>query len=162
MTRGFDRKQLDDLVAALTQPSAGAELALLAVCLLAAWLLVRLLRGAPRPPGASVLFGDRVVDGVLFPLLALALAFGARIGLEPAIRPAVFSVAIPILLTLVVIRLSARVLKRTLPDAPWVHVLERSIAWLAWIAVALWITGVLPRGLVRRVSRMAGGRYRKA
>lgn len=26
----------------------------------------------------------------------------------------------------------------------------------------VWITGVLPRGLVRRVSRMAGGRYRKA
>jgi small-conductance mechanosensitive channel len=144
MTRGFDRKQLDDLVVALTQPSAAAELAVIAVCLLAAWLLVRLLRGAPRPPGASVLFGDRVVDGVLFPLLALAFAFGARIGLEPAIQPAVFRVAIPVLLTLVMIRLSARVLQRTLPEAPWVRVLERSISWLAWIAVALWVSGVLP------------------
>ena len=144
MTRGFDRREFDELVGALTQPGAVAELAVLAVCLLAAWLVVRLLRGAPKPPGASVLFGDRVVDGVLFPLLALAFAFAARVGLEPTIKPAVFKVAIPILLSLVVIRLSARVLKRTLPGAPWVRVVERSISWLAWIAVVLWVTGVLP------------------
>ena len=52
--------------------------------------------------------------------------------------------ALLILLSLVVIRLSARVLHRTLPAAPWVRVLERSISWLAWIAVVLWVTGVLP------------------
>ena len=144
MKRGFDRREFDELVAALTRPGAAAELALLAVCLLAAWLVVRLLRGAPQPPGASILFGDRVIDGVLFPLLALAFAFAAQLGLAPAIKPAVFRVAIPILLSLVVIRLSARVLQRTLPAAPWVRVLERSISWLAWIAVVLWVTGVLP------------------
>ena len=115
MTRGFDRREFDELVAALTRPGAAAELALLAVCLLAAWLVVRLLRGAPQPPGASILFGDRVIDGVLFPLLALAFAFAAQAGLVPAIKPAVFRVAIPILLSLVIIRLSARVLQRTLP-----------------------------------------------
>ena len=144
MTGGFDRRQFDELVVALTQPDAAAELAVVAVCLLAAWLVVRLLRGAPKPPGASILFGDRVVDGVLFPLLALAFAFAARVGLEPMIRPAVFKVAIPILLSLVVIRLSARVLHRSLPAAPWVRAVERSISWLAWIAVVLWVTGVLP------------------
>jgi len=44
----------------------------------------------------------------------------------------------------VVIRLSARVLSVTFPQARWVRILERSISWLAWIAVVLWITGVLP------------------
>ena len=144
MTSGFDRREFDELVLALTRPGAAAELAVLAVCLLAAWLVVRLLRGAPQPGAQSVLFGERVIDGVLFPLFALGFAFGARVGLEPSIKPAVFKVAIPILLSLVVIRLSARVLKRTLPDAPWVRVLERSISWLAWLAVVLWVTGVLP------------------
>ena len=144
MTQGFDRREFDALVAALTGPGAAVEVAVLGVCLLAAWLVVRLLRGAPRPPGASILFGDRVLDGVLFPLLALAFAFGAQVGLEPAIKPAVFRVAIPVLLSLVVIRLSARVLQRTMPGVRWVRVLERTISWLAWIAVALWLTGVLP------------------
>ena len=144
MTGGFDRRPFDELVVALMQVDAATELAVLAVCLLAAWLVVRLLRGAPKPSGASILFGDRVVDGVLFPLLALAFAFAARVGLEPTIRPAVFRVAIPILLALVVIRLSARVLQRSLPAAPWVRGVERSISWLAWIAVVLWVTRVLP------------------
>ena len=144
MTQGFDRREFDALVAALTGPGAAVEVAVLGVCLLAAWLVVRLLRGAPRPPGASILFGDRVLDGVLFPLLALAFAFGAQVGLEPAIKPAVFRVAIPVLLSLVVIRLSARVLARTFPGVGWVRVIERSISWLAWICVVLWITGVLP------------------
>jgi len=143
MARGFDRKELDELVVSLTQPGAAAELAVLAVCLLAAWLVVRLLQGR-RLPAGSILFGDRVIDGVLFPVLALAFAFAARVGLEATLKPAVFRVAIPILVSLVVIRLSVRVLTRTLPAVAWVRSLERSISWLAWIAVVLWVTGVLP------------------
>ncbi len=55
-----------------------------------------------------------------------------------------FKVAIPILISLVVIRLSVRVLTRTFPGVGWVRTVERSISWLAWIAVVLWITGVSP------------------
>ena len=61
---------LGALVAALLKPSALTELAVLAGCLLLAWLAVRGLRGAAPKPG-SIWFGDGVVDGVLFPLLAL-------------------------------------------------------------------------------------------
>ncbi len=143
MARSFDTKELDELVASLTRPGAAAELAVLAVCLLAAWLVVRLMQGR-QPPAGSILFGERVFDGVLFPILALAFAFAARVGLETTIRPAVFRVAIPILISLVVIRLSVRVLTRTLPSVAWVRTIERSISWLAWIAVVLWVTGVLP------------------
>ena len=32
----------------------------------------------------------------------------------------------------------------TFPQARWVRILERSISWLAWLAVVLWVTGVLP------------------
>ena len=55
-----------------------------------------------------------------------------------------FKVAIPILISLVVIRLSVRVLSRTFPGVRWVRIVERSISWLAWIAVVLWVTGVSP------------------
>jgi small-conductance mechanosensitive channel len=143
MARVFDRKEFNELVVSLTQPGAIAELGVLAVCLLAAWLVVRLMRGRLEPSG-SILFGERVIDGVLFPVLALAFAFAARVGLEATIKPAVFRVAIPILISLVVIRLSVRVLSRTLPSVPWVRTVERTISWLAWIAAVLWLTGVLP------------------
>jgi small-conductance mechanosensitive channel len=141
--RAFDARELNELVAELTRPGAVAELAILAGCLVAAWIVVRLIRGASRPIG-SVWFGSRIVDGVLFPVLALAFAYAARVALATTIKPAVFKVAIPILLSLVVIRLSVRVLGRTFPRIAWVRTIERSISWLAWIAVVLWITGVSP------------------
>jgi small-conductance mechanosensitive channel len=143
MIRPFDSAALDQLVSDLLRPAALAELGILAGCLVAAWIIVRLIRGRERPV-ASVWFGDRIFDGLLFPLLALALAYAARIGLAGLIKPAVFRVAIPVLISLVLIRLSARVLARTFPGVGWVRVLERSISWIAWISVALWVTGILP------------------
>ena len=143
VSQPLNANQLNELLGSLTQASALTELAVLAGCLFAAWGLVRLLRGRELPEG-SIWFGKRIVDGVFFPVLALALAFGAKLVLAGAIQPAVFKVAIPILISLVVIRISVRVLGVTFPNARWVRIVERSISWLAWIAVALWVTGLLP------------------
>ena len=143
MARSFDSRELQELLAALTRPGVVGELGILVACLLVAWVVVRLARGRSKPV-ASVWFGDYIVDGVLFPVLALALAFGARVALAGTIRPAVFQVAIPVLVSLVVIRLSVRVLSRTFPAVSWVRTVERSISWVAWLAVLLWITGVSP------------------
>ena len=143
MIRPFDAQELKELVVEFSRPGIVAEIAILVGCLLAAWIVVRLIRGRSRPVG-SVWFGNRIVDGVLFPVLALAFAYAARIALAGVVKPAVFKVAIPILLSLVVIRLSARVLRRTFPGVRWVRIVERSISWLAWIAVVLWITGFSP------------------
>jgi len=141
--RSFDARELHELVDELIRPGAVAELAILAGCLAVAWIVVRLIRGRDRPV-ASVWFGTNIFDGVLFPVLALALAYAARVVLAGTVKPAVFKVAIPVLISLVVIRLSVRVLSRTFPDVRWVRTIERSISWLAWIAVVLWVTGVSP------------------
>jgi small-conductance mechanosensitive channel len=138
-----DPAELDQLLGALQQPAALAELAVLAGCLVLAWAVVRLVRGAAVQHG-SIWFGERIVDGVLFPVLALALAFAARSLLAGVLPIAVFKLAIPILLSLLVIRLAVRVLQVTFPDARWVRVIERTVSWVAWLAVVLWITGVLP------------------
>jgi len=143
MTRSFDLQELKELLAEFGRPGIVAELAILVGCLVAAWIVVRLVRGRARPVG-SVWFGNRIFDGVLFPVLALAFAYAARVALATVIKPAVFKIAIPILLSLVVIRLSARVLRRTFPGLRWVRVVERSISWLAWVGVILWVTGILP------------------
>ena len=136
-------EDLRDLLGSLTEPGALTELAVLAGCLTLAWGVVRLIRGSESPP-SSIWFGKRIVDGVLFPVLALVLAFAAKLVLHATVKAAVFKLAVPMLISLVVIRLSVRVLGVTFPGARWVRILERSISWLAWIAVVLWVTGVLP------------------
>ncbi len=143
MTRTLDNTELQDLIAGLLQPTALMELGALALCLGLAWLIVRLLRGTP-PVDAPIWFGRRGVDGVLFPLLALLLAFGAKLLLANFVKAAVFKLAVPILMSLLLIRLTVRVLSVTYPDSRWMRILERSISWVAWLAVVLWVTGVLP------------------
>jgi small-conductance mechanosensitive channel len=143
MIRRLPAGEFDELLRALTRPAALTELAVLGGCLLAAWIVVRLMRGS-TPPAASVWFGERIFDGVLFPILALTFAYAARVGLEGVLQPAVFKLAIPILVSLVLIRLSVRVLSATFPNTRWVRTVERSISWVAWIAVVLWVTGILP------------------
>jgi hypothetical protein len=92
MLRTLDGRELDGLLRALTQPAALTEAGVLLACLLIAWVAVRIMRGR-RLPVASVWFGNRIFDGVLFPVLALALAFGARLALEGILTPAVFRLA---------------------------------------------------------------------
>ena len=143
MPRTFDNTEMQELIAGLLQPTALMELGVLALCLGLAWLIVRLLRGTP-PIDAPIWLGRRLVDGVLFPLLALLLAFAAKLLLAGAAQAAVFKLAVPILLSLLLIRITVRVLSVTYPHSHWMRVIERSVSWLAWLAVVLWVTGVLP------------------
>jgi small-conductance mechanosensitive channel len=133
----------DALFDSLTRPSSLLELAVLAACLGAAWLAVRTLRGSVQRP-ASVWFGARLVDGVLFPVLALAFALLGRWLLAKTQTVAVLQLALPILASLVIIRVAVRVLRVAFPNSGPVRVIERTISWLVWIALALWVTGLLP------------------
>ena len=69
----------------------------------------------------------------------------ARDALSRWIPMAVFRIAIPALVALLVIRLGVKVLQAAFKDAPLVRALERTISWLAWIAMVLWVSGLLPR-----------------
>ncbi|MDT7836769.1 mechanosensitive ion channel family protein [Aquabacterium sp. OR-4] len=131
-----------DLFQSLLHPTALAELGVLALCLGLAWLVLRLTRPAGEP---GILFGERGFDGVLFPLLALALAQGARmVALSHKLPLAVFHVAVPMLASLAVIRIAVRVLHAAFPKSPLVRALERTISWGVWAVLVLWITGLLP------------------
>lgn len=131
---------------ALTRPSAAVELAAFVACLLLAWAVVRVLRGG-RPRPGSVWFGEGIVDGVLFPLLALAAAMVVRwlfVAFAPQVPQAVFRLVVPVLFSLAVIRLVVRVLHKSYPSSAAMRIVERSVSWVAWIALVLWLTGVLP------------------
>ena len=144
----MDKPMLDDVglwVQAFLSPTLLVELAVLAVCVGLAWGLVALLqRGLRRGDPRSILFGVRIVDGALFPLVLLSLAYIARTLLHHWVALAAFKIAIPVLVALVVIRIGVKVLQVAYPDAAWVRPIERSISWMAWLGMVLWVTGLLP------------------
>jgi len=143
MPRALTADELGRFFASLLQPTALVELAVFAACLLAAWAAVRLLRGN-EPKSGSIWFGSGVVNGVLFPVLALLFAVMASWVLSDLLPIVVFRLVVPILLSLLVIRLTVRVLHSAFPNSHFMRVVERSVSWVAWIAVVLWIIGVLP------------------
>jgi small-conductance mechanosensitive channel len=136
-------EDFDALVAALLQPSALIELALVAACFGLGWGLVRLARGAQARPG-SVWFGEQIVDGVLFPLVVLLLVVAVRIASRDLLDGAVLRVALPVIASLAVIRVGVRVLRVAFPNSQVVRVIERSLSWFIWIVLVLWATGLLP------------------
>lgn len=136
---------LQELQAALFQADSLIGAAVVSACLGVAWLVVRLLRRDPMP-SHSVWFGRSIVDGLLFPALALALAYAARsLLLGFGVSTAVFRVVIPVLLSLALIRLSVRVLSAAFPASQLMRTAERTISWIAWLGVVAWLTGILPQ-----------------
>ena len=133
-------------LAALTRPSVLTELAVLAACLVAAWTLGAMARRMldPARHRNSVWFGERIVDGVLFPVLALLLALAARWALKTSVPVALLHLAVPILASLAVIRVAVRVLRVAFPSSQAVRLLERTLSWLVWGVLVLWVTGLLP------------------
>jgi small-conductance mechanosensitive channel len=136
-------EDFDALVAALLQPSALIELALVALCFGLGWGLVRLARGAAPRPG-SVWFGEQIVDGVLFPLVVLLLVIGVRFASRGLLDGAVLRIALPVIASLAVIRVGVRVLRVAFPNSKVVRVIERSLSWFIWIVLVLWASGLLP------------------
>ncbi|MDZ7920137.1 mechanosensitive ion channel family protein [Rhodoferax sp.] len=141
-------KPIDDFEAWLvmfTQPTVLVELLVLALSVALAWGLVAALR---RTLGMheerSIWFGKRVIDGVLFPLALLCLGYLSLELLSNFVPVAVLRIAIPVLMSLVVIRVGVKVLQATFAESHWVKPLEQTISWVAWLAMVLWVSGLLP------------------
>jgi small-conductance mechanosensitive channel len=132
---------LERLLGSLAQGNIAWDAGALVACLLFAyglsWVVGR------RFQGDSIWFGRGLVDGVLFPLLALGFAYVARIVLDDYHRVPMLRIAAPVLLSLVGIRVLARVFTLVFPASTFARVVERVFSWLAWLAVVLWILGLL-------------------
>lgn len=129
---------------ALARPDSLVALGAFAASVVLAWCAVWLVRRAARESDLSVLLGRKLIDGVLFPALLWGLTFGARTLLTQEHPIALFDILLPVCTSLALIRLGVKVLQVAFGAAPFVRVLERTISWLAWIAVVLWVTGILP------------------
>ena len=123
---------------------ATQELLLFLACIAVTWLLVWGVRRATPQWDLSVLLGRHLLDGVLFPTLLLGLVFITRAVWAKSHPLWIFDFLVPVCFSLAVIRLGVKVLQVTFKSAEWVRPIERSLSWLAWAAVVLWLTGLLP------------------
>jgi small-conductance mechanosensitive channel len=133
--------ELQELWLDLQSPAVALELLGLVVCLALAWSLCWGLGRHVKASG-SILFGHRLLDGVLFPALALVLTYGLKLLLMRLQHVAVLKVVLPVLVSLVLIRLIARVLAAAFPRSREARALEQVVSWVAWGLAVLWITGL--------------------
>ena len=131
-------------VESVTQADALLVLGAFVFCIVLSWTLVWALRRTLKSGDFNILLGRKLVDGVLFPALLLATTYAASIVLTREHQGALFSVLLPVCTSLAIIRLGVKVLQVALGTTPMVRALERTISWGAWIAVVMWVTGVLP------------------
>jgi hypothetical protein len=73
----FRTPQIQELLDTLADPTILRDIGVLLSCLVCAWALVRWIRGR-SVDADSIWFGKRIFDGVLFPIAALGLAYGAK------------------------------------------------------------------------------------
>lgn len=113
------------------------------IMLLAWWFDVRLAKNL----AASTKFRNVAIRGVkriVFPLFTLAGVLLARIFfVHFGIPDSLLKLAIPLLLSLVCIRLLVYMLRKVFPASATLKSWELSIAGVAWLLVALHVTGLL-------------------
>ena len=142
---------LSDLIASMETVVIAWQLAAIAVCLLGAWLVLRLVKPRLAAARASAGAGEDAlkvgfggVSIVLFPLTAWVLLLIARWVLHFHHPVHLMKIAIALASSLVIIRIAVYVLRHALPPSVWLRGSERAIAWAMWIGAMLHITGLLP------------------
>jgi len=138
---------LADLWTDLQQPDVIWQVGVLACCLGIAWLFSYAVRShqAQASPGsvAAMHFGQRGFKRLAFPLAALVLVLAARPVLAQSHHVNLLLLAVPLLISLAVIRAVFFVVRLSF-RGPWLASFERTFAAFAWAVVALHITGLLP------------------
>jgi len=86
--------------------------------------------------------GRSVTQGFVCPFLALVLVFGLRALAASRGATPLLSLALPVLLSLVVIRMLVRLLTGLFPQSRSVQWMERSVSWLVWLGLVMWFTGL--------------------
>ncbi|MBU0594876.1 MAG: mechanosensitive ion channel [Gammaproteobacteria bacterium] len=133
-----------ELLRDLGQTAILWQIATLVLDLGLAWMVTRLVRKQiPEQEGAWKL-GLGGVDRIIFPLTALLLVVVSKTVLNHWHSISGLNLAVPLLLSLALVRLAVYMLRHIFAPSGWLHTSERFIAILIWGGVALHITGFLP------------------
>jgi small-conductance mechanosensitive channel len=129
---------------ALAGPLGWIELALVAACFLAGWLLDRRVRLNSASDAELVRFGVGGANRLLLPLSTLVLLLVAAAVFRHWHPPFFLVIAIPLIVALAVIRLLVYAVQLLFGTPAWLPASERAIGFTAWALVLLYFVGVLP------------------
>ncbi|MBK8523186.1 MAG: mechanosensitive ion channel [Betaproteobacteria bacterium] len=135
-------KLLNEFWRDLHNPAMLWELLALAVCVGVAIALRSRFRHRAGHSDGLLHAGELGLRRVMFPLTALLLVLLARSILRPYIPVALFNLAIPLFLSLALVRAAVFSLRYAFPNAQWIKTSERYIAATVWLCLALYITGL--------------------
>ncbi len=155
---------LDNLLTRLFEESQDFvllwQLGVLAVCALVAWGVMRLAKPHLAKPDTPWSAGRAGMRRVGFPLIMLlALLLGRELAGTRLASTHLLNLAVPLLLALAAVRLVVFALRYVFRPRESLKVWERTASWLIWGAVALHITGLLPRihAAMEALSFQSGG-----
>jgi len=126
------------------QPDLLWQVGALLLCLAAAVLVDRLVRSRETGEGRAWEVGHRGLRRLAFPATALVLVLVARAIVGQGYHVNLLNLAVPLLLSLAVIRTVFFVLRFAFSPSGTLVGFEKVFALLAWSVVALHILGVLP------------------
>lgn len=137
----------------LQQPAVLWQIGVLAACFVLAWGFDRWLgqrvasgtEGEAVPEGSARAFGRRGLKRLGLPAAMLLLVLAARPLLAQWHSVNLLSLAIPLLISLMLIRAVMFIVRHSFTaSAPWLAGFERTLAFMVWSVVALYILGLLP------------------
>jgi small-conductance mechanosensitive channel len=132
------------LWADLQNPRALWQLAIVAACLLAAWLAGKFIKPLLVAPDARRALGREALSKLQFPLTALALVLIGRLILKQWQPVHLLNVMVPLLFSFAIVHFMVLMLRQAFAPSGWTDTLGRLIGWVVWIGFALHITGLAP------------------
>jgi small-conductance mechanosensitive channel len=120
------------------------QLAVLGAALMVAWWAGRLVE--PRLEGGDqrLHFTLGGLQRLQFPLTALVFVLIGRATLKHWHSVRLLDVAVPLLTALAIVRVVLYVLRRVFAPSGWLRSSERTISWMVWVGVAVYIAGLAP------------------
>ncbi len=139
----------DNLLEHLLNDSHQTELlwqvALLVICGLISWGLMRWITPHLAHEGATWRIGNAAAKRIGLPLIGLLLVATGRELLEQWHEAHLLNIAVPLLGALVIVRILVYMLRYAFNNSEALKTSERYIVWTIWVGFALHITGLLPR-----------------
>ena len=133
---------LRSLAASATPAQWLLQVLVVASCLAAGWAIAHKVESrVPTPARVRLGGGFRRVAVPLFAFLLLVLARSLIARHQPVL---VVQLAQSLVGALLVIRAAVYMLGHLLPEGAFLRNVVRAVAWIAWIAVVLHVTGLLP------------------
>ena len=128
---------------ALASPTGWIELGIALSCFAVGWAVDRRFDFKRDNANEVVRVGLGGVNRVIFPLASLVLVVAATAVFGRFSAPFFLSLALPLAMALVLIRLGVYALRGLFGNAPWMKASERALSFSIWALVVLYFLGVL-------------------